>query len=98
MRTKFQSNPIELNLWVEFDWVRQSNEIELTENKKKSNPNERSIFKLVICVKQASKILNQILDALVRRLKPGVAHVFFVNKEILKKFFQMRCGLLGSNA
>ena len=26
-----QSNSIELNRWIEFDWVRQSNEIELTE-------------------------------------------------------------------
>ena len=52
-----QSNSIELNSWIEFDWVRQSNEIELTEKKKnKSNPIERSIFELVICVKEALKI------------------------------------------
>ena len=30
-RTEFQSNPIELNPWIEFDWVRQSNEIDLTQ-------------------------------------------------------------------
>ena len=43
-RTKFQSNPIkpnpaiwiELDSWIEFDWVRKSNEIEHTENKEKS--------------------------------------------------------------
>ena len=44
-------NEIELNSWIEFNWVWQSNEIELTENRKnQSNPIERSIFELVICV------------------------------------------------
>ena len=39
-----QSNPIELNSWIEFDWIRQSNQIKLTEKKKnQSNLNERSI-------------------------------------------------------
>ena len=31
-----QANSIELNSWIEFDWVRQSNEIAHTEKKKKS--------------------------------------------------------------
>ena len=45
-RTKFQSNSIELNPWIEFDWVRQSNEIELTEKKKKSiEPNRTCDFR-----------------------------------------------------
>ena len=46
-----KSNEIELNSWIEFNWVWQSNEIELTEKRKnQSNPIERSIFELVICV------------------------------------------------
>ena len=73
----FQSNSIEINSWIKFDWVRQSNEIELTEKKKnQSNPTERSIFELVICVKQALKIHNQILEARVTSAW-SVAHVFF---------------------
>lgn len=62
--------------------------IELTEKKKnRSNPNERLIFELVICVKQALKIHNQNLEA---RVTPAqsVAHV-----EIPQKWLQMRCGL-----
>ena len=47
-----KSNPIELNFNRN-----QSNEIELTEKKKNhSNSNERSIFELLICVKQALNI------------------------------------------
>ena len=42
----------------------QSNEIELTEKKKKTI--ERSIFELVICVKQALKIPNQLLQKIRR--------------------------------
>ena len=79
--------------WIEFDWVRQSNEIELTEKKKnQSNPIERSIFELVICAKKALKINNQILEARVTSTR-SVAHVFFVNEEIPQKWLQMRCGL-----
>ena len=52
-----QSTSIELDRWIEFDRVRQSNEIELTEKKKnQSNPIERLIFELVIYVKQTLKI------------------------------------------
>ena len=41
-----KSNPIELNPWIEFDLVRQSNEIELTHKKiVQSNSIEHSIFK-----------------------------------------------------
>ena len=41
-----QSNPIDR--WIEFDWVRQSNEIELAEKEKnQSNPIERSNFELM---------------------------------------------------
>ena len=88
-----QSNSIELNSWIEFDWVRQSNEIELTEKKKnQSNPIECSIFELVICVKQALKIHKQILEARVTSTR-SVAHAFFVNEEIPQKWLQMRCGL-----
>ena len=87
-----QSNSIELNRWIEFDWVRQSNEIELTEKKKnQSNPIERSIFELVIYVKQTLKIHYQILEARVTSAL-SVAHVFFVNEEIPQKWLQMRCG------
>ena len=69
-----QSNSIELNSWIEFDWIRQSNEIELTEKKEnQSNQNERSIFELVICVKQALKTIhNQILAWKLELLEPGV--------------------------
>ena len=89
-RTK--SNSIELNRWIEFDWVRQSNEIELTEKtKNQSNPIERSIFELVIYVKQTLKIHYQILEARATSALT-VAHVFFVNEEIQQKWLQMRCG------
>ena len=58
-----QSNSIELNSWIEFDWVRQSNQIELTEKENiQSNSIERSIFELLIFVKPALKIYNQILE------------------------------------
>ena len=41
-----QSNSIELNRWIEFDWVRQSNEIKLTEKKKRSiEPNRTFDFR-----------------------------------------------------
>ena len=87
-----QSNSIELNRWIEFDCVRQSNEIELTEKKKnKSNPIERLIFELVIYVKQTLKIHYQILEARVTSAL-SVAHVFFVNEEIPQEWLQMRCG------
>ena len=72
------------------DWVRQSNSIELTEKKKnQSNPIERSIFELMICVKQELKIHNQILEARVTSAR-SVADVFFVNEEIPQKWLQMR--------
>ena len=60
------------------DWVQQSNEIELIEKKKnQSNENKHSIFELVICIKQALKIHNQILEA--RDIwDRSVAHMFFV--------------------
>ena len=78
---------------MEFDWVRLSNEIELTEKKKnQSNPIKGWIFELMICVKQAFKIYNQILEARVTSAW-SVMHVFFVNEEILQKWPQMRCGL-----
>ena len=88
-----QSNSIELNRWIEFDWVRQSNEIELTEKKKNPTPNpiERLIFELVIYVKQTLKIHYQILEARVTSAL-SVAHVFFVDEEIPQKWLQMRCG------
>ena len=87
-----QSNSIELDRWIEFDWVRQSNKIELNEKKKnQSNPIERSIFELVIYIKQTLKIHYQILDARVT-LALSVAQVFFVNEEIPRKWLQMRCG------
>ena len=87
-----QSNTIEPNRWIEFDWVRQSNQIELTEKKKnQSNPIEHSIFELVIYVKQTLKIHYQILEARVTSAL-SVAYVFFVNKEIPQKWLQMRCG------
>ena len=89
-RTK--SNSIELNRWIEFDWVQLSNEIELTEKKKnQSNPIERSIFELVIYVKQTLKIHYQILEARATSAL-SVVHVFFVNEEIPQKWLQMRCG------
>ena len=70
----------------------QSNEIELTEKKKnQSNPIERSIFELVIYIKQTLKIHYQILEARVTSAL-SVAHVFFVNEEIPQKWLQMRCG------
>ena len=73
-------------------WVRQSNEIELTEKKKnQSNLIERSIFELVIYVKQTLKIQYQILEARVTSAL-SVAHVFFVNEEIPQKWLEMRCG------
>ena len=64
--------------WIKFGWIRQSNEIKLTEKKEnQSNPNKRSIFELVICVKQALKrsVTRSWKLAL---LEPGVySHVFF---------------------
>ena len=87
-----QSNSIELNRWIEFDWVRQSNEIELAEKKKnQSNPIERLIFEVVIYVKQTLKIRYQILEARVTSAL-SAAHVFFVDEEIPQKWLQMRCG------
>ena len=53
-----------------------------SKRKNQSNPNERSIFELMICVKQALKIHNGILEAQVTWAR-SVA--FFVNKEILQK-------------
>ena len=78
------------------NWVRLNSTIERNrthrKRKNQSNPNERSIFELVICVKQALKIHNQILEAQVTWAR-SVAHVFFVSEEIPQKWFQMRCGL-----
>ena len=58
---------IDLNSLIEFDLVRFSSTIERNrthqKEKNQSNPNERSILELVICVKQALKIQNQILEA-----------------------------------
>ena len=48
------------------------------------DPTERSIFELVICVKQALKIHNQILESRVTSAR-SVAHLFFVNEEIPQK-------------
>ena len=68
----------------------QSNKISIELNrthqreKNQSNPIERLIFKLVICVKQALKIHNEILEARVT-LARSVAHVFFVNEEMPQK-------------
>ena len=96
-RTDFnrtQLNSVKLNSWIEFDWVQQSNEIELTEKKKilKSNPIERSIFEPVICIKQALKIHSQVLEDRVTSAQ-SLEHVFFVNEEIPQKWLQMICGL-----
>ena len=83
------------------DSVRLSTAIERNrthrKEKNQSNPIERSIFELVICVKQALKIHNQILEARVTPTQ-NVAHVFFVNEEIPLKWLQMCCGLQASNA
>ena len=82
------------------DWVRLSsiefyNRTKSNSTKRKkyrSNPNERSIFELVICVKQASKIHNQVLEAQVTWAR-SVAFLFFVNEEIPQKRLQMRCAV-----
>ena len=75
------------------DWVRLSSAIERNrthrKEKNQSNSIERSIIELVICVKQALKIHNQILEARVTSAR-SVAHVFFVNEEITQKWLQMR--------
>jgi len=53
-----------LNQWIAFDWVRQSNEIELTHKKiGQSNSIERSISELLIFVKLVLKINNKVLEA-----------------------------------
>ena len=52
---------------------------------------ERSIFELVIYVKQKLKIYYQILEARVTSAL-SVARVFFVNEEIPQKWLHMRCG------
>ena len=74
-----------------FDWIRQSNEIELTEmEKNQSNQIERSFFEPVIYVKQALKT-----DIAVSAR--SVAQVFFQNEDIPQKSLQMRCGMWPSN-
>ena len=85
-----QSNSIELNPWIEFG--NQTKSKSTKRNKNQSSPIERSIFELVICVKQALKIPNQILETRVTPVR-SVAHVFFVNEEITQKWLQMPCGL-----
>ena len=95
-----KSNPIKLNFnctqsnsihglsSIEFGNRTKSNSLKRKKNQ--SNPNERSIFELVICVKQALKI--QILEARVTWAR-SVAYMFFLNEEILQKWLQMCCGL-----
>ena len=71
-----KSNPIELNFnRTQSKSIHGLSSIEFG-NRAKSNPIERSIFELVICVKQALKIHNQILEARVTSAR-SVAHVFF---------------------
>ena len=55
----------------------------------KSNPIERSIFELVIYVKQTLKIHYQILEARVTSAL-SVVHVFFVNEEIPQNVLSRR--------
>ena len=52
------------------------------------------IFELVICVKQALKIVEHPYSDLGTRVSSArsVAHVFFVNEEFPHKRVQMRCG------
>ena len=64
------------------------NKIELTK-KKQINWTQSN---LRICVKQAVKIHNQILEARVTSAQNAV-HMFLVNEEIPQKWLQMRCGL-----
>ena len=80
-----KSNPIKLNFiptqsnsihglsLIEFNNQAKSNSLK---RKNQSNPNECSIFELMICVTQALKIHHQIVEARVTWAQ-SVAHVFF---------------------